>query len=44
MSKISLNYNDKDYTLEYNRQSVRMRTDFRKTRYHDSDDVSGRVY
>ena len=24
MSKISLNYNDKDYTLEYNRQSVRM--------------------
>lgn len=24
MSKITLNYNDKDYTLEYNRQSVRM--------------------
>lgn len=24
MSKISLNYNEKDYTLEYNRQSVRM--------------------
>ena len=24
MSKISLNYNDKDYTLEYTRQSVRM--------------------
>ncbi len=24
MSKISLNYKDKDYTLEYNRQSVRM--------------------
>ena len=24
MSKITLNYNEKDYTLEYNRQSVRM--------------------
>ena len=24
MSKISLNYNEKDYTLEFNRQSVRM--------------------
>lgn len=24
MSKISLNYKEKDYTLEYNRQSVRM--------------------
>ena len=24
MSKISINYNEKDYTLEYNRQSVRM--------------------
>ena len=24
MSKISLNYKDNDYTLEYNRQSVRM--------------------
>ena len=24
MSKISLNYKDKDYTLEYNRQSVRL--------------------
>ena len=24
MSKITLNYNDKDYTLDYNRQSVRI--------------------
>lgn len=24
MSKITLNYNEKDYTLEYNRQSVRV--------------------
>ena len=24
MSKISINYNDKEYTLEYNRQNVRM--------------------